>query len=78
MACVSDKKCQKVFEDVKLFKVRDLEKTESQNLILIGFKNGKNINEEKYEQYKNLLEMEIADFTSNREIVTDHFAPIGN
>ena len=69
---------KKVFEDVKLFKVRDLEKTESQNLILIGFKNGKNINEEKYEQYKNLLEMEIADFTSNREIVTDHFAPIGD
>ncbi len=69
---------KEVFEDVKLFKVRDLEKTESQNLILIGFKNGKNINEEKYEQYKNLLEMEIADFTSNREIVTDHFAPIGD
>ena len=69
---------KEVFEDVKLFKVRDLEKTESQNLILIGFKNGKNINEEKYEQYKNLLEMEIADFTSNRQIVTDHFAPIGD
>ena len=69
---------KEVFEDVKLFKVRDVEKTESQNLILIGFKNGKNINEEKYEQYKNLLEMEITDFTSNREIVTDHFAPIGN
>ena len=69
---------KEVFEDVKLFKVRDVEKTESQNLILIGFKNGKNINEEKYEQYKNLLEMEITDFTSNRKIVTDHFAPIGN
>ena len=69
---------KEVFEDVKLFKVRDIEKTESQNLILIGFKNGKNINEEKYEQYKNLLEMEITDFTSNREIVTDHFAPIGD
>ena len=69
---------KEVFEDVKLFKVRDVEKTESQNLILIGFKNGKNIDEEKYEQYKNLLEMEITDFTSNREIVTDHFAPIGN
>ena len=69
---------KEVFEDVKLFKIRELEKKESQNLILIGFKNGKNINEEKYEQYKNLLEMEIADFTSNREIVTDHFAPIGD
>ena len=67
-----------VFDDVELFKVRDTEKTESQNLILIGFKNGKNINEEKYEEYKNLLEMEITDFTSDREIVTDHFAPIGN
>ena len=67
-----------VFDDVKLFKVRDTEKTESQNLILIGFKNGKNINKEKYEEYKNLLEMEITNFTSDREIVTDHFAPIGN
>ena len=68
-----------VFPEVKLFKVRDLENSSRQNLILVGFKNGENnINEEKYNEYKNLLDMEVKDFTSDREIVTDHFAPIGD
>ena len=68
-----------VFQEVKLFKVRDLENSSRQNLILVGFKNGdKNSNEEKYNEYKNLLDMEVKDFTSDREIVTDHFAPIGD
>ena len=68
-----------VFPEVKLFKVRDLENSSRQNLILVGFKNGdNNINEEKYNEYKNLLDMEVKDFTSEREIVTDHFAPIGD
>ena len=68
-----------VFPEVKLFKVRDVEDSSSQNLILVGFKNSdKNINEEKHEEYKNLLDMEVKDFTSDREIVTDHFAPIGD
>lgn len=68
-----------VFPEVKLFKVRDLENSSRQNLILVGFKNGdNNINEEKYNEYKNLLDMEVKDFTSDREIVTDHFAPIGD
>ena len=67
-----------VFPEVKLFKVRDLENSEKQNLILIGFKNKENTNEEKYEEYKNLLDMEIINFSSDREIVTDHYAPIGD
>ena len=67
-----------VFEDVKLFRVRNVEDTDRQNLILVGFKNDKNINEEKYEEYKNLLDMEIKDFSSDKTVVTDHYAPIGN
>ena len=67
-----------VFDEVKLFKVRDTNEEEKQNLILIGFKNGKNIDNEKYEQYKKLLDKEITDFSSDKEVVTDHFSPIGN
>ena len=69
---------KEVFQEVKLFRVRNVEDTDRQNLILVGFKNGKNINEEKYEEYKNLLDMEITDFLSDKEVVTDHYAPIGN
>ena len=67
-----------VFDEVKLFKVRDTNEEEKQNLILIGFKNGKNIDDEKYEQYKKLLDREITDFSTDKEVVTDHFSPIGN
>ena len=67
-----------VFPEVKIFRVRNVENTDRQNLILVGFKNGKNINEEKYEEYKNLIDMEIIGFSSDRKVVTDHFAPIGN
>ena len=67
-----------IFPEVRLYKVTDRENKDMQNLILIGFKNGTNINEEKYEQYKNLLSREITDFSSDRKVVTDHYAPIGN
>ena len=67
-----------VFDEVKLFKVRDTNEEEKQNLILIGFKNGKNIDNEKYEQYKKLLDKEKTNFSSDKEVVTDHFSPIGN
>ena len=67
-----------VFPEVKLFRVRDLDDMYRQNLILVGFKDSENINQEKYEEYKNLLDREINDFSSDREVVTDHFAPIGN
>ena len=69
---------KKVFDEVKLFKVRDTDAKEEQNLILVGFKNTKDIDDEKYEQYKNLLDREITDFSSDRKVVTDHFAPIGD
>lgn len=67
-----------VFPEVKLFRVRNVEDTEKQNLILMAFKNGENIDQEKYSEYKNLLDMEITNFLSDREIVTDHYAPIGD
>ncbi len=69
---------KKVFDDVKIFKVRDITDEEEQNLILIGFKGETNKNEEKYEQYRNLLEREIMNFESDKQVVTDNYAPIGN
>lgn len=67
-----------VFDDVKLFKVTDAKANERQNLILVGFKGDKNINEEKYDEYEDLLAREVTNFSSDREIVTDNYAPIGN
>ena len=69
---------KKVFDDVKVFKVRNYEDNERQNIILIGFKGNTNIDDSKYEEYKDLLDMEIKDFTSNKGISTDNYAPIGN
>ena len=67
-----------VFDDVKLFQVQDRDYTESQNLILVGIKGNPQINEDKYEEYKNYLNMEITNFKTDKNIVTDDFAPIGN
>lgn len=69
---------KKVFDDVKVFRVRDIADEEEQNLILIGFKGEANKNEKKYEQYRNLLEREIINFKSDKQVVTDNYAPIGN
>ena len=69
---------KKVFDDVKVFKVRNYEDNERQNIILIGFKGNTNIDDSKYEEYKDLLDMEVKDFTSNKGISTDNYAPIGN
>lgn len=69
---------KKVFNDVKLFKVTDEENEERQNLILIGFKGKTNIDDNKYERYKYLLDREVTEFESDKEIVTDNYAPIGN
>lgn len=67
-----------VFDDVKVFKVnKDRQNSETQNIILIGFKGTTNINEQK-EAYIDLLNSEIKDFTSNKPIVTDDYAPIGD
>lgn len=68
-----------IFDDVKVFKVRtNADSKETQNLILIGFKGNKNINGEVQEEYQGLLNNEIQDFTSQKQIVTDNYAPIGN
>ena len=69
---------KKVFDDVKVFKVKDAKDNITQNLILIGFKGDKNIDDNKYEEYKDLLDMELVDFSSDKGISTDNYAPIGN
>ena len=69
---------KKVFDDVKVFKVRDVDDNLNQNLILIGFKGNTNIDDSKYEEYKELLDMELVDFSSDKGISTDNYAPIGN
>ena len=68
-----------VFDDVKLFKVKsETKETENQNLILVGIKGNPQTNNEMQEEYKNLLQTEITNFTSDKIIATDDHAPIGN
>ena len=68
-----------VFDSVKIFKVRpETDNQERQNLILVGFKGENSINEEKTEEYEELLENEIKNFESDKEVVTDDYAPIGD
>ena len=68
-----------IFDDVKVFKVNpDDSNTERQNLILVGIKGEYSINNDKEEEYKDLLNNEIKDFSSDKSIVTDDYAPIGN
>ena len=70
---------KKVFETVKVFKVQDgLPDSEKQNLILVGIKGN---NDFKYvsneNDYKKMLNSEIKNFKSNKNIVTDDLCPIG-
>ncbi len=68
-----------IFDDVKVFQVNpDRPNDEEQNLILVGIKGTLDINKDKEEAYKNLLNNEIKDFTSDKPIVTDDYAPIGD
>ena len=68
-----------VFDDVKVFKVNpDRPNDEEQNLILVGIKGNQNINTEKEEEYSGRLHNEIKDFSSDKPIVTDDYAPIGD
>ena len=68
-----------IFDDVKVFKVNpDDSNTERQNLILVVIKGEYSINNDKEEEYKDLLNNEIKDFSSDKSIVTDNYAPIGN
>ncbi len=68
-----------VFDDVKVFQVNpNHSETEEQNLILVGIKGDGNIDSEKEEEYSELLANELTDFTSDKSIVTDDYAPIGD
>ena len=68
-----------VFDDVKLFKVKDIRTTEeSQNLILVGIKGKLSVDDERKNEYSYLLDREITGFESDKKVVTDDLAPIGN
>ena len=68
-----------IFDDVKVFQVNPNRlDNEDQNLILVGIKGNGNINTDKEEEYNELLSNEIKDFTSDKQVVTDDYAPIGD
>ena len=67
-----------VFDDVKVFKVTDREKSDIQNLILVGIKGTPDIDETKYDEYSQYINMQINNLETDKKIVTDDFAPIGN
>lgn len=67
-----------VFDDVRLFQVINQGEEERQNLILVGIKGNPSVDENKYEEYKDLLEKEIKGFKSDAKVVTDNYTPIGN
>lgn len=68
-----------IFDDVKVFQVNPNRlDNEDQNLILVGIKGNGNINTDKEEEYRELLSNEVKDFTSDKPIITDDYAPIGD
>ena len=68
-----------IFDDVKVFQVNpNHSDDEEQNLILVGIKGNGNINTDKEEEYSELLNNEIKDFTSDKPVITDDYAPIGD
>ena len=67
-----------VFDDVKLFKVKDIKDNQKQNIILLGIKGKTNISDEKNSEYDELLQREITGFESNKQVITDNYAPIGD
>ena len=67
-----------VFDDVKVFAVNSRDRETSQNLILVGIKGNPQIDGSKYEEYVDYLDMEVTEFETDKEIVTDDFAPIGS
>ena len=67
-----------VFDDVKIFMVNSNDREIEQNLILMGIKGNLEIDDSKFEKYNNYLKMEVTNFETNKKIVTDDFAPIGN
>ncbi len=69
---------KEVFEDVKLFQVTNEDKEETQNIILVGIKGKPQVDASKFQEYEELLNTEIKDFQSDKQVVTDNYAPIGN
>ena len=67
-----------VFDDVKIFMVANKDRTDRQNLVLVGIKGNPEIDETKTSEYLQYLDMEVTEFETNKNIVTDDFAPIGN
>lgn len=67
-----------VFDDVKIFMVNSKDREAKQNLILVGIKGDPQKDATKYEEYANYLDMEVTEFETDKQIVTDDFAPIGN
>ena len=67
-----------IFDDVKIFMVANKDKTDRQNLILVGIKGNPEKDETKYSEYEQYLEMEVMEFSTDKKIVTDDYAPIGN
>lgn len=69
---------KKVFDDVKIYQVGNKDVFESQNLILVGIKGTPQINESKYLEYEEYLNTEVKNYSSDKKISTDNYAPIGN
>lgn len=67
-----------IFDDVKIFMVANKDKTNIQNLILVGIKGNPQMDETKTTEYSEYLDMEVLEFETNKNIVTDDFAPVGN
>ena len=67
-----------VFDDVRIFRVADMDVNNIQNLILVGIKGNLKMDSSKSEEYSQYLNMQISDFKTDKTIVTDDFAPIGN
>ena len=67
-----------VFDDVRIFRVADMDVNDIQNLILVGIKGNLKMDSSKSEEYSQYLNMQISDFKTDKTIVTAYFAPIGN
>ena len=70
---------KEVFENVKIFQVGkgNVNDTDLQNLILVGFNGEIYENLGKYENYQRLIENEILNFYSDKPHVTDDLCPVG-
>ncbi len=67
-----------VFDDVKIFMVANKDRTDRQNLILMGIKGKPQIDSTKTSEYLQYLDMEVTEFKTDKNLVTDDFAPIGS